>query len=45
VAPLEDAVIDVSRSVTGSDFRLVRQSNILAVIPKASEGDDCADAA
>jgi lysozyme len=40
-----DAVIDLSRSVTVSDFRLVRQSNILAVIHKASEGGDYADAA
>ena len=40
-----DAVIDISRSVTVSDFRLVRQSNILAVIHKASEGGDYADTA
>ena len=40
-----DAVIDISRSVTVSDFRRVRQSNILAVIHKASEGGDYADAA
>ncbi len=40
-----DAVIDISRSVTVSDFRLVRQSNILAVIHKASEGGDYADSA
>jgi len=40
-----DAVIDISRSVTVSDFRLVRQSNILGVIHKASEGGDYADAA
>jgi len=40
-----DAVIDISRSVTVSDFRLVRQRNILAVIHKASEGGDYADTA
>jgi lysozyme len=40
-----DAVIDISRSVTVSDFRLVRQSNILAVIHKATEGGDYADTA
>jgi Glycosyl hydrolases family 25 len=40
-----DAVVDISRSVTVSDFRLVRQSNILAVIHKASEGGDYADTA
>ena len=40
-----DAVIDISRSVTVSDFRRVRQSNILAVIHKASEGGDYADTA
>src|SRR5260221_3279818 len=40
-----DAVIDISRSVTVSDFRLVRQSNVLAVIHKASEGGDYADGA
>jgi lysozyme len=40
-----DAVIDISRSVTVSDFRLVRQSNILGVIHKASEGGDYADTA
>jgi lysozyme len=45
VAPLGDAVIDISQSATISDFRLVRQSNVLAVIHKASEGGDCADAA
>ena len=38
-------MIDISRSVTVSDFRLVRASNILAVIHKASEGDDYADTA
>ena len=40
-----DAVIDISRSVTVSDFRRVRASNILGVIHKASEGGDYADAA
>jgi lysozyme len=40
-----DAVIDISRNVTVSDFRLVRQSSILGVIHKASEGGDYADAA
>jgi len=40
-----DAVIDISRSVTVSDFRRVRQSGILAVIHKASEGGDYADTA
>src|SRR6186713_3205207 len=40
-----DAVIDISRSVTVTDFRRVRQSNILGVIHKASEGGDYADAA
>ena len=38
-----DAVIDISRSVTVTDFRRVRQSNILGVIHKASEGGDYAD--
>jgi lysozyme len=38
-----DAVIDVSANTTVSDFRLVRASNILAVIHKASEGDFYAD--
>jgi lysozyme len=38
-----DAVIDISRSVTVSDFRAVRRSNILAVIHKASEGGDYVD--
>ena len=38
-------MIDISRSVTVSDFRRVRQSNILAVIHKASEGGDYADTA
>ena len=40
-----DAVIDISRSVTVSDFRRVRQSNIRAVIHTASEGGDYADSA
>ena len=38
-----DAVIDISAHNTVSDFRLVRASNILAVIHKASEGDFYAD--
>src|SRR5580698_2656575 len=38
-----DAVIDISGHSTVSDFRLVRASNILAVIHKASEGDFYAD--
>lgn len=38
-------MIDISRSVTVSDFRQVRQSNILAVIHKATEGGDYADTA
>ena len=38
-----DAVIDLSRFVTISDFRLVRQSNILGVIHKATEGGDYVD--
>jgi len=40
-----DAVIDISRSVDVSDFRKVRQSSILGVIHKASEGGDYADTA
>jgi lysozyme len=40
-----DAVIDISRGVTVTDFRRVRQSNILGVIHKASEGGDYADTA
>jgi lysozyme len=40
-----DAVIDISRSVTVSSFRQVRQSNVLGVIHKASEGGDYADTA
>ncbi|MBS0220389.1 MAG: glycoside hydrolase family 25 protein [Proteobacteria bacterium] len=40
-----DAVIDFSANTTVSDFRLVRASNILAVIHKASEGDFYADPA
>src|SRR5260370_34637718 len=38
-----DAVIDLSRFVTVTDFRQVRQSNILGVIHKATEGGDYAD--
>jgi lysozyme len=38
-----DAVIDISAHTTFCDFRLVRASNILAVIHKASEGDFFAD--
>ena len=38
-------MIDISRSVTVSDFRSVRQSDILAVIHKASEGGDYLDTA
>src|SRR3981189_1084856 len=38
-----DAVIDLSRFVNVSDFRLVRQSNILGVIHKATEGGDYID--
>lgn len=40
-----DAVIDISRSVTVSDFRQVRGSGIRGVIHKASEGGDYADSA
>src|SRR5215471_19577567 len=40
-----DAVIDISQGATVTDFRLVRQSNILGVIHKASEGNDYADGA
>ncbi|MBV8409361.1 MAG: glycoside hydrolase family 25 protein [Alphaproteobacteria bacterium] len=40
-----DAVIDISRSVTVTSFREVRQSNILGVIHKATEGGDHADPA
>lgn len=40
-----DAVIDLSAHNTVEDFRLVRASNILAVIHKASEGDFYADPA
>ncbi len=40
-----DAVIDISRSVSVSDFRRVRQSNILGVIHKATEGSDYVDTA
>jgi lysozyme len=39
----QDAVIDISGHTAVSDFRLVRASNILAVIHKASEGDFYAD--
>ncbi len=38
-------MIDISENTTVSDFRLVRQSNILAVIHKASEGSFYADTA
>src|SRR5436853_2856618 len=38
-----DAVIDISRFVTVSDFRRVRQSGILGVIHKATEGADYTD--
>jgi lysozyme len=38
-----DAVIDISAHTIFCDFRLVRASNILAVIHKASEGDFFAD--
>jgi len=38
-----DVVIDLSSHNTVSDFRLVRASNILGVIHKASEGDFYAD--
>ena len=40
-----DAVIDLSRSVTVTSFRAVRQSNILGVIHKATEGGDYVDSA
>lgn len=40
-----DAVIDISRGVTVSDFRRVRRSGMLGVIHKASEGGDYADTA
>ncbi|HZP99889.1 MAG TPA: glycoside hydrolase family 25 protein [Reyranella sp.] len=40
-----DAVIDISQHASVTDFRRVRQSNILAVIHKASEGDFFADPA
>lgn len=40
-----DAVIDLSRSVTVSDFRAVRQSGMLGVIHKATEGGDYLDTA
>jgi lysozyme len=38
-----DAVIDISHNVQVSDFNLIRQSNILGVIHKASEGGDWFD--
>ncbi|MFI5002472.1 MAG: 1,4-beta-N-acetylmuramidase, partial [Reyranellales bacterium] len=38
-----DAVIDISHNVTVSDFTQVRQSNILGVIHKTSEGGDWFD--
>ncbi|HEY4170247.1 MAG TPA: glycoside hydrolase family 25 protein [Reyranella sp.] len=38
-----DAIVDLSAHTTVSDFQLVRASNILAVIHKASEGDFYAD--
>lgn len=38
-----DAVIDISHNVRVSDFNLVRRSNILGVIHKASEGGDWFD--
>jgi lysozyme len=38
-----DVVIDISHNVTVTDFSLVRQSNILGVIHKTSEGGDWFD--
>jgi len=38
-----DAVIDISHNVRVSDFNLVRSSNILGVIHKATEGGDWFD--
>jgi lysozyme len=38
-----DAVIDISHRVAVSDFALVRRSQILAVVHKASEGGDWVD--
>lgn len=38
-----DAVIDISHNVRVSDFNLVRQNEILAVIHKATEGGDWID--
>lgn len=38
-----DAVIDISHNVRVSDFNLVRRSNILGVIHKATEGGDWID--
>jgi lysozyme len=40
-----DAVIDISRSVTVTSFRQVRESGIRGVIHKATEGGDYADSA
>ncbi len=40
-----DAVIDLSRSVTVTDFRAVRRSGMLGVIHKATEGGDYLDTA
>lgn len=40
-----DAVIDLGHQVSVSDFRLVRQSGILGVIHKATEGGDYVDPA
>lgn len=40
-----DAVIDISRSVTVTDFRQVRASGMRAVIHKATEGGDYVDSA
>jgi len=40
-----DAVIDISHGVEVSDFALVRNSNILGVIHKSSEGGDWVDPA
>jgi len=40
-----DAVIDLSRFVSVTDFRAVRQSGILGVIHKATEGGDYIDPA
>jgi len=40
-----DAVIDLSRSVTVTDFRAVRRSGMLGVVHKATEGGDYLDTA